>query len=233
MGSWGASSSGPCSSSILATTCDSFTEYWTSTSRLPKNEPSQANGRVSSESPRPASRAASAVASVSTREADLARGRLVAPVAAGDDDGRAASSALTSSITSGSEASPRPPTSRPATWTLRMTWPDSAAVSMAQAPISSTRARTGPRPAAGATDRSAAGPAAAKWRPRPRPRPRRRRRRLRGRGRTGDPGMRARRAPLGGGRAAEHEGAVCAVAAPARARVGQVEDPRGSAAAPP
>ena len=51
----------------MATTCDSFTEYCdVDLARGPKNEPTQENGRVSSESLRPASSAASAVASVST-----------------------------------------------------------------------------------------------------------------------------------------------------------------------
>ena len=47
------------------------------------------------------------------------------------------------------------------------------------------------------------------------------------RGRAGDAGVRARRASLGRGGPAEHERTVCAVAAAARLVIGQVEDLRG------
>ena len=160
----------PCSSTIFAVAVGPLTVYRTSTSRGVKNDRSHENGCITSGLLRPASSAASEVACSS-------RASPISPAVVSYTlsslvirTGRAATSSAMLFITSGSDASPRPPTGRPATSTLRRTWPDNAAVSIAHATTRRTRANTGtaaeePAPNAGPAVAIAGGRAeVAAWR---------------------------------------------------------------------
>ena len=195
---------------------------------MPKNEPTQANGRVSSESLRPASSAAWAVASVSTVEADVARGRLVAPVAAGDDDRTGRRSSAFDLVHDLGERGLAQPADRHGPRPGRCASPGPTG-RRCRSPTRRSAARgrgPGPRRAGAATVRPSRSPAAAGSGGRGRLvvalGPSRRRRAA-----AAGPAMRGcgpGRATLGRGGAAEHERAV----APLRRRpglvVGQVED---------